>query len=92
MPKTTQKKEAPSQMRHIFSGNSVLTTEGPTPDKIRKQAYAIYQARGCESGHELEDWVQAERELYEQYGAMQTESDMTAGPQRRHELGTQHIS
>ena len=31
--------------------------------KIRDRAYEIYQERGAQPGHELEDWLQAEREL-----------------------------
>ena len=33
------------------------------PDLIRKYAYQIFEARGRQPGHELEDWLQAEREL-----------------------------
>ena len=32
-------------------------------DDIRRRAYEIYQERGGLSGHELEDWLQAESEL-----------------------------
>jgi hypothetical protein len=30
---------------------------------IARRAYELYLARGCRHGHDLEDWVQAEREL-----------------------------
>jgi Protein of unknown function (DUF2934) len=32
-------------------------------EKIRRRAYEIYQERGGEPGHDLEHWLQAEREL-----------------------------
>ena len=32
-------------------------------DKVRRRAYEIYLERGTEPGRELEDWLQAEREL-----------------------------
>jgi len=35
----------------------------PTEDEVRVLAYQLFQARGGEAGHELEDWLQAEREL-----------------------------
>ena len=35
----------------------------PTDDEVRALAYQLFQARGGEAGHELEDWLQAEREL-----------------------------
>ena len=33
------------------------------PEMIRRRAYQIYDCRGREPGHDLEDWVQAEREI-----------------------------
>jgi len=38
----------------------------PAREEIERRAYEIYLARGGEPGHELEDWLQAERELREQ--------------------------
>ncbi len=35
----------------------------PTEEQIRQRAYEIYLARGSAPGHEVEDWLQAEREL-----------------------------
>ena len=32
-------------------------------DDIARHAYDLYLARGCEPGHDVDDWVQAEREL-----------------------------
>jgi hypothetical protein len=34
-----------------------------TYEQIARRAYEIYLARGSEPGRELEDWLQAEREL-----------------------------
>jgi len=33
------------------------------PAIIRGRAYQIYECRGREPGHDLDDWVQAEREI-----------------------------
>jgi hypothetical protein len=46
--------EAQEQVRSLD-----LTRE----EKIRLRAYEIYQNPGGEPGHDLEDWLQAEREL-----------------------------
>jgi hypothetical protein len=35
-------------------------------DDIANRAYALYVRRGGEHGHDLEDWLQAEREILEQ--------------------------
>ena len=32
-------------------------------ERIRIRAYEIYQARGEAPGHEVEDWLQAERQI-----------------------------
>jgi Protein of unknown function (DUF2934) len=41
------------------------TTPDPTivEDQIRLRAYALYEARGREDGHDLDDWLQAEAEI-----------------------------
>ena len=33
--------------------------------QIRERAYALYEARGREDGHDLEDWLRAEEEIME---------------------------
>ena len=35
----------------------------PTESDIRERAYELFLARGAEPGRDLEDWLQAEREL-----------------------------
>jgi len=37
----------------------------PTEQRIRDRAYEIYVAGGREDGHDLSDWLTAERELKE---------------------------
>lgn len=34
-----------------------------TESDIARRAYELYLARDCEDGHDLDDWLQAEREL-----------------------------
>ncbi|HKV23002.1 MAG TPA: DUF2934 domain-containing protein [Candidatus Acidoferrum sp.] len=35
----------------------------PTPEEIAVRAHQIFTERGGEPGHDLEDWLRAEREL-----------------------------
>jgi Protein of unknown function (DUF2934) len=35
-------------------------------ERIEQRAYALYEARGSEPGHELEDWTKAESEILHQ--------------------------
>ena len=37
--------------------------DSPRLEEIRVRAYEIYMERGGQPGHDLEDWLQAEREL-----------------------------
>jgi len=37
-------------------------------DLIRERAYQLYEARGRQQGHELDDWLQAEREIKHHLG------------------------
>jgi HSP20 family molecular chaperone IbpA len=32
-------------------------------DEVREVAFGVFQRRGCQAGHELEDWAEAECEL-----------------------------
>lgn len=39
----------------------------PTPEEIRQRAFEIHCERGGIHGCDLDDWLQAERELLEKY-------------------------
>jgi HSP20 family molecular chaperone IbpA len=32
-------------------------------DEVRQRAFCVFQDRRCEAGHELEDWLEAERDV-----------------------------
>ena len=44
------------------------TTESTSElqEQIRRRAYELYEQRGRDDGHELDDWLQAESELTQQ--------------------------
>jgi hypothetical protein len=42
--------------------------EAPTREEIELRAYQIYVERDGAHGQDVEDWLQAERELVEKYG------------------------
>jgi hypothetical protein len=49
--------------------SEVQTAEGrPTREEIERRAHQIYVERGAAPGQDVEDWLQAERELLEKYG------------------------
>lgn len=40
-----------------------MTQQSPTPEQIAARAYQLYIERGRTTGHDLDDWLQAEYEL-----------------------------
>jgi hypothetical protein len=59
MQTTNKKNEKKSQYRKtngIFEATSLR-------EQIETRAHEIYLSRGAEAGHELDDWLQAEREI-----------------------------
>jgi hypothetical protein len=58
-PKPTKRPLAGS--RTDRSGS--IKVEVNTEDRIRQRAWDLYEARGREDGHDLEDWLQAEEEI-----------------------------
>jgi hypothetical protein len=40
-----------------------ISAKEPTIEMIAARAYEIWQANGCQPGHDSENWYQAEREL-----------------------------
>ena len=43
-------------------------TESPVDiqEQVRRRAFELYEQRGREDGHDLDDWLQAESELVQQ--------------------------
>jgi hypothetical protein len=64
---TNRKRRSPvsapdrSSLKAAGLDRSANVTEGD----IARRAYELYLARGCEDGHDVDDWLQAERELQE---------------------------
>ena len=39
----------------------------PTREEIAQLAYSLYESRGRQDGHDVEDWLRAEQELFHHY-------------------------
>ena len=54
-------------MAQDITGKTTRTTAGAQPpsleEKIRNRAYELYEERGRENGHDLDDWLRAESEI-----------------------------
>ncbi|HEY3839958.1 MAG TPA: DUF2934 domain-containing protein [Bryobacteraceae bacterium] len=51
--------------RALASPKKTVTQPVPLEEKIRQRAHELYLQRGCEDGHDVEDWLQAEAEVRE---------------------------
>jgi Protein of unknown function (DUF2934) len=56
-----------SRQRDSAQGAGPLSvTKDPPTAEIERRAYQIYIGRGGSDGHDLDDWLQAERQLAEE--------------------------
>lgn len=53
-----------------------------TEELIRVRAYNLYESRGCEDGHDVDDWLQAEAEVFGKKPAARAESETKEGKRR----------
>jgi Protein of unknown function (DUF2934) len=56
MSKTQRKAK---MIKLVVTGNHPVITK----DDVARRAYALFLARGRADGHEVEDWLEAERQL-----------------------------
>jgi hypothetical protein len=56
-------KRSPRRRARADSGVQPSAIREPTVEEIRIRAYEIYCARGGQPGRELDDWLEAERQL-----------------------------
>jgi len=63
MPKRESKKPGAKTVRQTSKGKRATPAPEPTREDIERRAYEIYLERGGTEGCEMEDWLQAEREL-----------------------------
>ena len=66
-------------MRHKIASDSTAKPEQGslelTEELVRIRAYRLYEERGCEHGYDLEDWLQAEAEIFGKKPATTAEAE-----------------
>lgn len=55
---STQERE-----RHTDDNDSRRDSAAQSREEVAQRAYDLYRARGGEDGHDMDDWLEAEREL-----------------------------
>lgn len=63
--KTTKRNKTP----HYESEPTIKTPKLPGEDEIRRHAHQLFLKRGGIPGKEMDDWLQAERELKQGSGS-----------------------
>jgi hypothetical protein len=61
-----------SEITAILTGERMMTKdtrgrERPSQNEIARLAYHFYETRGRRDGHDVDDWLSAERELAHHY-------------------------
>jgi hypothetical protein len=80
-PRTTRKRTSRSL---ALSPEEQVSSKPVSAEEVARRAYELYEARGRTDGAELEDWLQAERQLVESYGAgTENSGPLTAAKRRR---------
>jgi hypothetical protein len=51
----------------LTNSNPTVKSPNPTREEIELRAFQIFIERGGTDGHDVDDWVEAERELHEEY-------------------------
>lgn len=49
--------------RDFAKSGSINQPRETQEERIRQKAYELFEKRGCEHGHEQEDWYEAEKRL-----------------------------
>ncbi len=62
-PKCGKEEFAMNLRKQTSTTEMPLRHNTPEEHEIRLRAYELYEQRGRENGHDMEDWLQAETEL-----------------------------
>jgi hypothetical protein len=57
----------PTEKSPLIGSESRTAEAHPTQEEIELRAYQIYFERGGAHGNDVDDWLQAEHELFEKY-------------------------
>lgn len=55
----------PKDRPKVSAAENIQDSPNAVEEKIRQLAYHLYCECGCEHGHDLEHWVEAERRILE---------------------------
>jgi hypothetical protein len=59
-------KPTPTTPTPLRTSNQTTKSTSELQEQIRRRAHELYEQRGRDDGHELDDWLQAESEVTQQ--------------------------
>ena len=63
-PQTTPRSKRPTARKgSVPAASNAKAQDSALYKRITQRAYELYEQRGRQAGYELEDWLQAEREI-----------------------------
>ena len=63
-PQTTPRSKRPTSRKgRASAASNANTQDSGLYERIAQRAYELYEQRGRQAGYELDDWLQAEREI-----------------------------
>ena len=62
-PEETDENTSSPEIEMTTDAETTDALSSPTAEQIQQRAYEIYLERGGSEGNDIEDWLQAEREL-----------------------------
>ena len=62
-PKRKATENVVTMPRPASTTSMLSQSTNPTANDIARRAFELYCERGCQEGRDVEDWLQAEREL-----------------------------
>jgi hypothetical protein len=55
--------ETPVAVASELAGSERTEAADLNPEEVRRRAYELYVGRGCAGGYDVDDWLEAERQL-----------------------------
>ena len=87
MAKSTRRSTKVVTMPTRVTPHALNGSRNPADADIARRAFELYCERGCQHGRDVEDWLQAERELREGTNSRAALSELSAASATLREIG-----
>ena len=81
-PSTAKTAQPAQTAKQTQTTQTASSASKPSCERVAQRAYEKWLKRGCVHGHDLQDWVDAEKELMAEQGRSTTASASSTGARR----------